>query len=52
MVEGADAAAAARANTLLVGRGISVHHLQVRAPSLEEVFLSMTGKENQPCAIS
>jgi ABC-2 type transport system ATP-binding protein len=42
VVEGADAASAARANSLLVGSGIAVHHLQLRAPSLEEVFLSMT----------
>jgi hypothetical protein len=50
LVDGADAATAAAANALLVTRGIAVHHLEVRSPSLEEVFLSMTGKESRQCA--
>ncbi len=53
VIQDADEALAARANALLVGRGIAVHRLQLRSPSLEEVFLSMTDKrEAASCAIS
>ncbi len=53
VVDDADEALAARANALLVGRGFAVHHLQLRSPSLEDVFLSMTLKEEAAsCAIS
>ncbi len=53
LVEDADEALAARANALLVGHGFAVHHLQLRSPSLEDVYLSMTRKEEiASCATS
>ncbi len=42
VISGAGLDAAARANALLVGRGIAVHRLEVCAPTLEELFLEMT----------
>lgn len=38
---------AARANSLLVESGISVHHLSLRKPSLEETFLLFTKINNK-----
>lgn len=47
-----DAAGAARANALLVGGGLAVHHLQLCSPNLEEIFLAVTagGKDTAACA--
>ncbi len=41
-VQVADPAEAARANTLLVQAGFAVHHLRLRTPALEEIFLDLT----------
>jgi hypothetical protein len=51
-VRAADPASAARANALLVSRGFAVHHLCLRAPSLEQIFLAVTRREseNRLCA--
>jgi ABC-2 type transport system ATP-binding protein len=51
-VRTADPASAARANALLVSRGFAVHHLCLRAPSLEQIFLAVTRREseNRLCA--
>lgn len=47
IVRPADPASAARANALLVARGFAVHRLCLRAPNLEQIFLSVTGRESE-----
>ncbi len=54
IVRAADPASAARANALLVARGFAVHHVCLRSPNLEEIFLAVTRpeSENEICATS
>ncbi len=54
VVRAADAASAARANALLVAHGFAVHHLCLRSPNLEEIFLAVTRPESETelCATS
>ncbi len=54
IVRAADTAGAARANALLVRHGFAVHRLCLREPSLEHIFLAVTGseKETETCATS
>jgi ABC-type multidrug transport system ATPase subunit len=42
VVQACDAAAAARANALLVAAGVAVHHLRLCSPDLEDIFLELT----------
>ncbi len=51
VVRGADAEVAARINALLVAQGFAVHHLEVRSPSLEEMYFTLTQQEER-CARS
>lgn len=40
---------AAALNEILVTAGFSVHHLRLRTPSLEQMFLEMTAREEEGC---